>query len=130
MTLSTRASSIGLDLGPEVEALVVAELDLGPHLDRGLEDERLALLGLHDVDVGIGQRQDVLLDERLAVGVLDEVVDGLVEDRAGAEVALEDRARRLARTEAGDARSAREAADGVIDGAAEAFGGLDPERQT
>ena len=67
--------------------------------------------------------QDLLLDEGLAVGVLDEVLDGLVEDRAGTEVALEDRARRLARTEAGDPRSAREAADGVIDGAAEAFGG-------
>ena len=76
-----------------------------------------------DVDVGVGQRQDLLLDEGLAVGVLDEVLDGLVEDRAGAEVALEDRARRLARTEAGDPRPAREAADGVIDGAAEAFGG-------
>ena len=47
------------------------------------------------------------LDEGLAVGVLDEVLDGLVEDGAGAEVPLEDRARRLARAEARDARPAR-----------------------
>ena len=35
-----------LDLGAEVEVLVVAELDLGPDLDGRLEDERLALLRL------------------------------------------------------------------------------------
>ena len=56
-----------VDLGLEVEVLVVAERDLGADLDRRLEDERLALLGLHDLDVGVGQRQDVLLDEGLAV---------------------------------------------------------------
>ena len=94
----------GLDLRPEVEVLVVAELDLGRHLDGRLEDERLALLGLDDFDVGVGQRQEFLLDQRLAIGVLDEVLDGLVEDGARAEVSLEDRARRLARAEAGHAR--------------------------
>ena len=103
-----------LDLGPEVEVLVVAELDLGADLDGRLEDERLALLGLDDLDVGVGQRQDLLLDEGLAVGVLDEVLDGLVEDRARPEVPLEDGARRLARPEAGDARPARQPADGVV----------------
>ena len=46
----------GLDLGREVEVLVVAELDLGADLDGRLEDERLALLGLDDLDVGVGQR--------------------------------------------------------------------------
>ena len=59
----------GLDLGPEVEVLVVAELDLGRHLDGRLEDERLALLGLDDLDIGVRQRQEVLLDHRLAIGV-------------------------------------------------------------
>ena len=49
-----------VDLGPEVEVLVVAELDLRADLDGRLEDERLALLGLDDVDLGVGQRQDVL----------------------------------------------------------------------
>ena len=75
-----------VDLRAEVEVPVVAELDLGPDLDRRLEDERLALLGLDDLDVGVGQRQEVLLDERLAVRLLDEVVDGVVEDGARAEM--------------------------------------------
>ena len=113
----------GVDLRAEVEALVVAELDLGRDLDGRLEDERLPLLGLHDIDVGVGQRQDVLLDEGLAVGVLDEVLDGFVEDRAGTELALEDGARGLARPEAGDPRPARQVAHGVIDRPAEALGG-------
>ena len=56
--------------GAEVEVAVVAELDLGADRDGRLEDERLALLGLDDLDVGVGQRHDVLLDEGLAVGVL------------------------------------------------------------
>ena len=64
MTLSTLASSIVLDLGREVEAPVVAELDLGAHLDRRLEPEGLALLGLHDLDVRVRERDDPLLDDR------------------------------------------------------------------
>ena len=51
-----------LDLGPEVEVPVVAELDLRADLDGGLEDQRLALLGLDDLDIRIGQRQEVLVD--------------------------------------------------------------------
>ena len=119
MTLSTLGVVDGLDLGPEVEVLVVAELDLGPDLDGRLEDERLALLGLDDLDVGVGERQDRLLDERVAVGGLDEAIDGLVEDGAGAEDGLEDAAGRLARPEAGDAGPLREGADGLADGPVE-----------
>ncbi len=113
----------GLDLRLEVEVLVVAELDLGRHLDGRLEDERLALLGLDHLDVRVGQRHEVLLDHRLAVAVADEVLDGLVEDDARAEVPLEDRSRSLAGAEAGDARVARQPADGVVDGAAQTFRG-------
>ena len=86
MTWSTLASSIDLDLGREVEVPVVAELDLRADLDGRREDDRLALLGLDDLDVGVRQRQDRLLDERLAVGVVDEVLDRLVEDAAGPEL--------------------------------------------
>ena len=57
------------------------------------------------------QRQDLLLDQRVAVGRLDEPVDGLVEDGAVAEDGLEDAARRLAGPEAGDPRPRREGAD-------------------
>ena len=64
----------------------------------------------------------VLLDERLAIGRLDEVLDGVVEDRARAEHALEDRSRRLARSEARDTRAAREVRHGIADRAVEAVG--------
>ena len=122
MTLSTSGVVDRLDLGLEVEVLVVAELDLGADLDGRLEDERLALLGLDDLDVGVRQRQDLLLDERVAVGRLDEPVDGLVEDGAVAEDALEDAARRLAGPEAGDAGPLREGPDGLADGPGELLG--------
>ena len=113
----------GLDLRPEVEVPVVAELDLRADLDRGLEDERLALLGLHDLDVGIGQREDLLLDQRLAVGVLDEVLDRVVEDGARPERALEDLPGGLARAEAGDTGPAREVLHGVLDRLVQALRG-------
>ena len=51
-TFSTIVVVDGLDLGLEREVLVVAELDLGPDLHGRLEDERLALLGLGDLDLG------------------------------------------------------------------------------
>ena len=108
-----------LDLGLEVEVLVVAELDLRADLDRRLEDDRLALLGLDDLDVRVRQRQDRLVDQCLAVGIVDQVLDGLVQDDAGPERALEHRPRSLAGAKAGDARTAREPPDGVIDGAAQ-----------
>ena len=95
----------------------------GPDLDRCLEDERLALLGLDDLDVGVREGQDRLLDERVTVGRLDEPIDGLVEDGTGAEDSLEDRPRRLSRPEAGDTGSSAECSDGLVDGAAEALGG-------
>ena len=110
-----------VDLGPEVEVLVVAELDLRADLDGRLEDERHPLLGLDDVDVGVRERDDVLGDERVAVRVLDEVVDGVVEDRARTEVSLQDGAGRLARTEAGDAGALGEVPDGLVHGAADAL---------
>ena len=112
-----------LDLGLEVEVLVVAELDVRRHLDGGLEDERLALLGLHHLDIGVGQRQEALLDHRLAVAVFDQVLDGFVVDHARTEVSLQDGSRGLPRAKARDARVARQPADGVVDGAAQPLRG-------
>ena len=111
-----------LDLGSEVEVLVVAELDLGRDLDGRLEDERLALLGLDDLDIGVRQRQEVLLDHGFAICVTDQVLDRLVENGARAEMALENRSGGLARPEARHARPARQATDRVVDGAAEPLG--------
>ena len=50
-----------LDLGLEPEVLVVAELDLGPNLHDRLEDDRLALLALGDLDLGLSQGREILL---------------------------------------------------------------------
>ena len=66
-----------LDLGLEAEVLVVAELDLRPNLHGRLEDDRLALLPLGELDFGQRQRREVLLDDRLAEGILDELVERL-----------------------------------------------------
>ena len=112
-----------LDLGLEVEGPVVAERHLRADRDGRLEDERLALLGLDDLDVGVRQREDVLLDERLAIGVLHQVIDGLVEHDARTEVPLEDGSRRLAGAEAGDPGPPREGADGRVERAVEPIRG-------
>jgi hypothetical protein len=77
---------------------------------------------LHDLDVGVGQRQDRLLDQGRAIRVVDEMLHRFVEHDAGPEGALEHRARCLAGPEAGDARPAAEAADCVLDGAGEPLG--------
>ena len=112
-----------LDLRREVEVRVVAERDLGPDLDGRLELEGLALLRLDQLHVRVGERDDPLLDDRVAVGVLDQVLDRLVEHGGGSEDALEDRSRGLARPEAGDARAAREAERGIAHGAVQPVGG-------
>jgi hypothetical protein len=75
------------------------------------------------VHIRIGDRQDALLDQGLPVRVLDEVVDRLVQHDARPQDSLQHRAGRLARAKAGDARAAREAPDGVVDSAGEAFRG-------
>ena len=91
-----------LNLGLEAEVLVVAQLDLRPNLHGRLEDDRLALFGLGDLDLGRSQRREILLAYRLTEGILDEELDRLVQDGGGAENALDDRPRGLARTKAGD----------------------------
>ena len=45
-----------IDLGRKPEVAVVAELDLWPSPGRCHEGERLALLRLDDLDLGVGER--------------------------------------------------------------------------
>src|SRR5439155_2530343 len=80
-----------LDLGLEVEVAVVTQLDVRPNGHGRAEDQRLAFLGLLDVDLGLVEGQDELLDQRVAIGIFDEVLDRLVEHRALTEHALEHR---------------------------------------
>ena len=111
----------GLDLGREVEVLVVAEHDLGRDLDGRLEDDRLALDGLDHLDLGLGQGHDALLDQRLAVGALDQQLDRLIEDRRWSEDPLEHEPGGLALPEARDLGPPRQAAGRLVHRAIEAL---------
>ena len=113
----------GLDLGPEVEVLVVAELDLRADRTVALKTSGLPSSAWTISTSAFASGRMSSLDERLAVGVLDQVLDGLVEDDARAERSLEDGARRLAGPEARHAGAAREPADGIADRAVEAIRG-------
>ena len=70
----------------------------------------------------VGEGQDLLLDQRVAIGRLDEPVDRLLEDGAVAEDGLEDAAGRLAGSEAGDLGPAGEGAGRLADGLGQALG--------
>ena len=89
-----------LDLG--LEAVVVGQLDLGLDVDLGGELEGLVVLELGHLDLGLRQRLEVVGLERLDVLLRDDLVDRLVEDRAAADLAVDDRRRDLAAAEAGD----------------------------
>ena len=111
-----------LDLRGEREVAVVAELDLRRDLHGGREPEGLALLRLDDIDRGLRQRHQPLLADRLAIGLVDEDLDGLVEDRLRAEDALEHEPGRLARAEARDLRPSSQPANGFVHGTAKPLG--------
>ncbi len=117
----------GLDLGPEREVGVVAQLHLGAQRHNRLVAERLPLLGLDDLDLGAPDDEDVGVVggalRPLAVAGLDERLDGLVPDRALAQDTLEHAARGLARAEPGDPGALAQAAGGVGDGARNAIDG-------
>ena len=89
-----------VDLG--LEAVVRREGDLGLDVDLGGELEHLVVLELGDLDLGLGQRLEVVALEGLDVLGREHVVDGLVEDGATADLAVDDHRRDLAAAEAGD----------------------------
>ena len=92
----------GLDFRLELEVLEIAELDLGPYLDGRLEEDRLALLGLHEFHLGGGERvRDPVRAWPLGTASSTSMLEGLVQDGRGAEDSLHDRPGRLARPEAG-----------------------------
>ena len=114
----------GVDVGREREGPVVAELDLRADRDRGRVPEWLALLRLDDVDRRAADREQLgLLCHRLAIGPLDELLDGLVEDRSGAQLALNHGSGRLPGPEPGDPGPLAQAAGCVDDGAGQVGGG-------
>src|SRR5579884_405461 len=94
---------------------VAAQLHLGKHGHGGREAEGLAALEVAELDLGLADRLDLLLVERVGVHPRQQGVDRLLLDRLPADHPLHDLGRRLAGAEAGDAHPAAEAADGVGD---------------
>ena len=84
-----------LDLG--LEAVVRRERDLGLDVDLGGELEGLVVLELRHLDLGLGQRLELVRLQRLDVRLREHVVDRLVEHRTAADLAVDDRRRDLAR---------------------------------
>ena len=89
-----------VDLG--LEAVVGGQRDLGLDVDLGGELEGLVVLELGDLDLGLGERLEGVLLQRLDVLLREHVVDRLVEDRAAADLAVDHGRRDLAAAEAGD----------------------------
>ena len=95
----------------DLEALVLTELDLRTRNDRRLEDDILALLERHRLDVRT--RHDIfhlLVFQSLSECFRrDEIIKRFLENRLLADMLLDDSARRLALAEARDIHLRREA---------------------
>src|SRR5690606_4897077 len=73
----------GVDL--DLDAGVVRDLDGGADVDLGGEVQRLAVLQLRDVDLGLAQGAQLGLVDRVGVELREGVVDGLLQHRTAAE---------------------------------------------
>ena len=76
-----------------LEAVVRRHLDGGPHVDLGGELEGLVVLEPGDVDLGLRQRLQVVVLQRLDVELRQRLVDRLVEDRTTTDLPVDDRRR-------------------------------------
>ena len=88
----------------DLHALVVGLRELQPRTDlhRGGEDERLARLQLLDVDLGVADRREVLVGDRLAEVGGHAQVDELLEHDVTPDLGVDERLRRLAGAESRD----------------------------
>ncbi len=80
----------------------VGQRDLGTHIELDREGELVVIGHRHagDVDLGLAQRRDLVLGQRLAVELGEGLVDGLLDDRPAADALLDELARHLAAAEA------------------------------
>ena len=90
-----------LDLAPrDLDALIVAESCLRPHLHGGRELEALLLVqGVVEVDLRLVYRANVGLDDGLRVPARELLLEGLHVDVVAPEAVLDHASRRLAWTE-------------------------------
>ena len=89
-----------VDLG--LDALVVGQRDLGLDVDLGGELQRLVVLELGDLDLGLRERLERVLLEGFEVHLREDVVDRLGEHRTAADLLVDHLGRDLAAAEAGD----------------------------
>ena len=89
-----------LDLG--LDALVLGQRDLGAHVDLDGELERLVVLDLGDLDLGLGHRLQRVLLHRLGVLLRQHLVDRLVQHGSTTDLTVDHHRRHLAATEARD----------------------------
>jgi hypothetical protein len=88
----------GVDL--DLDAGVVRDLDGRADVDLGGEVQRLAVLQLRDVDLGLAEDVQLGLVDRLGVELRKRVVDRLLQNRTAAEPLVDDARRDLALPEA------------------------------
>ena len=88
----------------DLEGVEGGELDLGADVDLSGERQALALFEreVGDVDLGLTERLDVVLDDRVGVQLGERLVDGLLHDGCTAEALLDELRGNLALAESGD----------------------------
>ena len=86
----------------------VGHLELGTHVDLGGELDEVAVLELGDLDLGLGQRGQLVGGDGLAVEARPGVVERLLDDHAAPEALVDDHRRHLAAAEAGHVDRARD----------------------
>ena len=91
----------------DVEIFVVAELKFGEHFEDGAEFQRLAFGEVELFDLRLRNRRQLLLDDGFLDGFGDERLKDFALDVFG-EALADQRDRRFAGAEAGDARELRE----------------------
>jgi hypothetical protein len=108
-----RLDDVDLDRDP----LEIGELDLGAHVGLDGEGEVLAVLEGHsgDVDLGLADGAHVLLLGGLGEEARQRLVDGLLDHGAAPDALVDDAARDLALTEAGDLHLCTDGAVGVVE---------------
>ena len=98
--LSTSSSETSTASTVDLDAGVVRDLDLGTDVDLGGEGQQLVVLQLGDVHLGLAERVQLALVDRLGVELRQRVVDGLLQHRTAAEPLVDHAGRDLALAEA------------------------------
>ena len=104
-----------LDL--DLERVERRERDLGADVDLGGEAQARAVLEreLGDVDLGLAEDLDVVLDDRVRVQLRKRLVDGFLDDGRAAETLLDELRGNLALAETGDLNLRADGRVGLLD---------------